>query len=396
MKNTLQILIIAIFAVLLETGCKKDGTGPRTSIYEPDINLNIETVPTSFSATHTQNFDRYTKVLAPNGKPIHIFAQVNITNEQIVRARSVLEHFLKDLPNSAHGADKSAIANKMTDNNATLLLLNGSDGEFTPPSIDGQHLYEKEMQVEGHSWYINQDYAEHRDATYEEILHLVHDMGIGVDGANSSPSAAPNFQAMIRSAQQNALSNSLWGIGASSWISELTKENSLSQEYLAAVIDVYYGLWGAWTESSTHGMSGLYVAKVRTDIATEDPTGQGLLDNQFFHPYITYNARIDKDFSGTFSLKLDPSLPYTHHARYLKDITLLGDKPTNVIVNTWDNDITGNTGINTIIFTGNAADYTINTDNNITTIQDNTLNRDGLNTVRQVEKLQFLDQTVDL
>ena len=36
------------------------------------------------------------------------------------------------------------------------------------------------------------------------------------------------------------------GIGPenASWVAELTQENSLSQEYLAAVIDAYYGLWG--------------------------------------------------------------------------------------------------------------------------------------------------------
>ena len=80
----------------------------------------------------------------------------------------------------------------------------------------------------------------------------------------------------------------------------------------------------------------------------------------------------------------------------MKNLTVLGENNTNVIVNTWDNDITGNTGINTIIFTGNEMDYAINTDNGVTTIQDNTPNRDGFNTVRQVEKLQFSDQTIDL
>lgn len=360
-----------------------------------DASLGIEAVPASLGSSYTSNFDRYTKVVAPNGLPIHIVAQSNITNEQIVRTRSVLEHYLKNYLGSQYGNDKSNVANKMAENNATLTLLNGADGQGSPPQVNGQPLYEMEMQVEGNTWYVNQDYS-HRDATFEEILHLVHDTGIGVDGANSSPGALPEFQKEIRAAQQNALSNNLWGIGAPGWISELTGENSLSQEYLAAVIDVYYGLWGAWNESTTHGMSGLYVAKIRSDIATEDPTGQGLLANKFFHPYLTYNARIDSGFSGTFSLKFDASIPYTHHSRYLKDITLLGSNHTKVTVNELDNSITGNTGRNTVIFSGNKSDYMITTSGETTTIEDMRSNGEGKNRLMGIEAAQFNDQSVDL
>ena len=76
----------------------------------------------------------------------------------------------------------------------------------------------------------------------------------------------PKYQSEIRQAQKNALSTNLWGIGADRWINELTDENSLTQEYLAALIDSYYGLWGGWTDSNTHGMWGIYVAKTRNEI----------------------------------------------------------------------------------------------------------------------------------
>ena len=47
---------------------------------------------------------------------------------------------------------------------------------------------------------------DHRDAAFEEILHLIHDMGIGVDGSNSiSNPALPEYQAEIRAAQINAI-----------------------------------------------------------------------------------------------------------------------------------------------------------------------------------------------
>jgi len=121
-----------------------------------------------------------------------------------------------------------------------------------------------------------------------------------------------------------------------------------------------------------------------------------LLNNNFFHPYITYNARIDSDFNGTFSLKYNASIKYSHHSRYLKDITLLGANDTNVHVNELDNDITGNAGINTIVFDGDYSEYSVNITSEVTTVTDNTTNRDGSNKLRDVEKLQFNDQTIDL
>lgn len=388
-----QVLLISFISFFFS--CSKNSIETPLPIDTSVLNaaLNIEAVPASLGASYTSSFNRYTRVTTPNGGAIHIVAQKNITNEQIVRCRSILEHFLKNLSSSVHGNDKSSIANQMAANNATLTLLNGQDDGSNPVQVNGQPLYENEIQVEGHSWYTNQDYN-HRDAAYEEILHLVHDTGIGVDGANANPGAATAFQTEIRAAQVNALNDNLWGIGAASWIAELTNENSLSQEYLAAVIDVYYGLWGASNE--INGMNGLYVAKTRTDIATKDPMGQNLLNNKFFHPYITYNARIDSTFTGTFSLKYDTSKLYTNHSRYLKEITLLGSSNTNAHVNELNNDITGNKGINTVIFSGNSSEYTISTSSNITTVTDNNISRDGTNTLRSIEKLQFADQTIDL
>jgi hypothetical protein len=57
-------------------------------------------------------------------------------------------------------------------------------------------------------------------------------------------------------------------------LKELTKENSLSQEYLASLVDSYYGLWGAWTESNSHGMWGIYIAKTR-----EEKSGGKILED---------------------------------------------------------------------------------------------------------------------
>lgn len=364
----------------------------------PTVNdLGISAVPEALKATFTPalKFDRYTKIDTSNGGVISILAQDEITENQIVRARNILQHYLTNYPGSVYGADKSAVANNIADSGATLLLLNGvDDGTNAAAELDGQPLYYGEMQVEGGNWYINQNY-DHRDASFEEILHFVHDFGIGVDQNPSFNGVLPAYQAEIRAAQVTALSDKLWAWGESEadWITELTAENSLSQEYLASVIDTYYGLWGAF--DSPYGMWGLYIAKTRDDLATKDPAGAAIMDNTFFHPYLTYNARIDSSFTGDFSLKFNASLSYTHHSQYLKDITLTGTNESNVVVNQLNNNITGNSAANTAIFSGASSEYQISLENGQVTVQDLQDNRDGLNVLTGFEKLKFSDATMD-
>lgn len=396
MKNK---LLLAALCMLACVGCNT--TKQLEGKANPELGID-NVIPRSLGSVYTQNFNRYTKYVVPNGGAIHIVAQDKISEEQIVRCRNILQHYLTDYPGSKYGADKSAVANKMAENNAILCLLNGQDDGSNPvgTQVSGQPLYQNEIQVEGHRWYMNQDY-DHRDAAFEEILHFVHDNGIGVDGPNTRPGALPAFQKRIRSAQKNALEKKLWGVGQESWISELTTENSLSQEYLASVVDSYYGLWGAWNNSDepvskTHGMWGIYTAKTRDEIAAEDPMGMALMNNLFFHPYITYNARIDPSFQGVFSLEFDAGKPYTHHSRYLKDITLLGKNGSSVRVNELDNDITGNDGTNTVVFSGAYSEYSIKKTGNDTIIEDSKSGRDGKNTLRKVEKAKFTDKIHDL
>ena len=386
-----------VFLILLFIFSCSNDNSENQPIGQANPELGIENIiPSNLGKEYSANFNRYTKVVTPNGGKIHIVAQSNLSDEQIVRARSTLEHFLKNYPGSKYGNNKSELANKMAENGAILTLLNGQDDGNNPVEVNGQALFENEIQVEGHPWYINQDYNNHRDATYEEILHLVHDYGIGIDGHNSFPGAMPKYQSEIRQAQKNALSTNSWGIGADKWINELTDENSLTQEYLAALIDSYYGLWGGWTDSNTHGMWGIYVAKTRNEIFLEDPVGGEIMNNKFFHPYLTYNARIDSSFNGIFSLKFDSLKPYTNHSQYLKDITLLGNNDTSVYINQLDNNITGNKGTNTVIFNGNSSEYIIDITDIEISVTDKVSNRDGVNILKEIEKIKFTDQTIEL
>lgn len=379
---------------------KKVVNDPSNSLSPETLALGIKPVPTHMLSTYSpaKKFNRYIGVPTPNGKTIHIVAQDQLRDGQIVRAKNVLNHYLTAYTGSKYGADKTAVANKMGDNNAVLLLLNGSDDGTNPASeMEGQPLYYTEIQVEGGEWYIKQDFEDHRDATYEEILHMVHDTGIGIDENANFVGALASYQAEIRAAQVTALTGNpqLWGIGSDDWIAELTTENSLTQEYLAAVIDSYYGLWGA-SSNPTHGMHGIYIAKDRAEITSEDPLGNTLIA-KFFHPYLTYDARIDAEFSGDFSLKLDPTKGYTQHSRYLKDVTLTGANNSNVVVNELNNHITGNASTNTAIFTGNSSQYSIDKQvNGSTIVTDLVDGRDGQNILVKMEFAQFSDTKIAL
>ena len=377
----------------------------------------IITMPTGLPSAYS-SFVKYTKIQAPNGQAIHFIAQNAITEAQIVRARNILQFYLTNVPDSQYGADKSAIINQMATNEAILMLLNGSDGDTNPPNVNAQPLYQNEMAVEGHTWYITNDYDNHRDAAYEEILHMMHDMGIGVDGPNTFPGALPVYQTAIRAAQDNADNNnfSIWPIEAATnpnWYNELANENSLSQEYLAAVVDVYYGLWGAWSESTSLGMWGLYISKTRAEIETEDPMGWDLMP-KYFSPFININMDIDPSFNGTFTMAFDAEQLYTHKSQYLQHCTLTGTNSSNLKGNDEYNRLNGNaanneleggkgndrldgkTGIDVAKFTGNQNEYTVTTQNTMTIITDNTNDRDGVDTLLNIETIRYTDGDVNV
>mgnify|MGYP000041205525 CR=1 FL=1 len=105
-----------------------------------------------------EGFVRYTKLQCPNGEAIHLLAQSNISDAQLVRARNILKFFLSDVPGSEFGSDKSVIMNTMGINEATLLLINGSDNGVNEPNLDGQYLFEEEIATEGHAWYQNNNF----------------------------------------------------------------------------------------------------------------------------------------------------------------------------------------------------------------------------------------------
>ena len=364
-------------------------------------------IPEDIDSFWVNNFSLYTKYITPNDGSIHIIGQSQISVEQMIQVRNILSHYLADYPNSEYGDDKSALANRMANNNAQMIIYNGHDGEFNVPEAYGQWLFEDEIVVDGSSWYIDTSVSmleEHRDATFEEVLHMVHDFGIGVDGANSLPGVLPDYQSEIRAAQINALDNNTWGMGEEDWIEELAEENSLSQEYFASVVDSYYGLWAAYTQFNG-GMWGLYIAKSRSELLTLDPMGAEIMNQKLFAPYLQYTSLLSSEFDGTFYMQFDENIPYTHKSQYLINVHLSGSLNSNLSGNSQDNILKGNSGDNTIDglggediieFQGNFQEYTIQTNGNEVSVSDQIENRDGNDIIINAEFLKFMDQVITI
>ena len=183
-----------------------------------------ETVPDVFKI-----FDRYTKVLAPNGKPIHIVIEKGYTDRQAVYARKVLINHLTDVPGTKYGDDKSAIANSIADRNAVLALFYSTETLRSPTSrpflraVRTQDLREYETILEGSEGYMRPTNPT-RDASYEEILHFVQAHGI--------EPAAPALSAALRDAFVEARAKNVY---------MLDYDNTF--EYFICALEAYYDMW---------------------------------------------------------------------------------------------------------------------------------------------------------
>jgi hypothetical protein len=358
----------------------------------------ILSTPSSHNDYLASGMDRYTTVEAPGGGLIYIYAQDQVSELQIRRVRSLLRFFLTDVPGSQFGSDKGAVASSMAEHGAVLVMPNGAHEEGNEPQLEAQPLYASETPVEGSTWYMTDDW-DHRDAAFEEIFHLVHDLGIGTWVAG----ALPEYQALLDAEAREAVEDGRWGIPidpyVEQWLLELEAEGSLAQEYIASVIDSYYGLWGAWHESPG-GMWGIYIAGTRDEVAALDPDGMALLE-AFLPPYLSCEIRLDPGFEGTFSLEFDPDASYTHKSRYLTRVTLTGDRDSGLRGNDQDNTLRGNAGDNlldggagedVVVYCDAMSEYQVDVQGDTTVVQ----GPDGRDTLQRIESVHFADQILDL
>ncbi len=416
LKTKKRLVLFGVFLLLSGAAVGSGQEGPATL---PDIDISaspkgVVPFPENTPRIFTDLFSKYTKIVAPNGKPIHFLAQDAWSDDKLVKVRQIMEHLLTDYPGSKYGHDKSIVANAMADRKATMTLFNTSEharvaekGPFgSGTDLFRQSLWENETIAEG-----DVDYMNHitRDASYEEVLHLVQDAGI-------APSM-PAFQAQIVAAKDAAVERG--------WGPPNDHPPSWQAEYLAQQYDVFLGLWitqptkwegrdvrpGEMPEGTAHW--GQNPSNSREELKKLDPVGYQLV-SEFFQPYLSYTPELPRDFEGTFSIAFDENLVYTNYSQYLKDATLTGDNNSNLRGNFLDNKLSGNHGNNvlsggkgndvldgrgggdTAMFSGPFADYRIRKVNGSIIVEDHVVNRDGTDILFNVEKLQFQDRNVDI
>ena len=364
----------------------------------------IVPLPDELGKTLNGLFSKYTKHIAPNGKPIHIFAQSGVSDLQVVRAREILKYHLTDAPGSQYGHDKSSIANRMADVRATLMYTDTEIKSFAMRPIlrDSelrlQDLYATESPVEGCYEYIHNKARPGRrftrDASYEEIMHLVHDKGL--------EDILPAYHQEIVEAEKAAVEADIYHYG-----------RLAPHEYIITGFDIYFGLWDHNPQGDGKSFGDEYPFHTKEEMKAGDPALYDLVE-KFWLKYLTYNAYIDPSFEGTFSTVRDENTEYTFKSQYLVNIILTGKKNTNILGNDQDNRLTGNDGNNIITggkgndviaggkgedtagFSGNYSEYKITKADNKTIVTDTVSGRDGKDELTDIEVLKFKDKKVSV
>ncbi|UCE42314.1 MAG: hypothetical protein JSV17_04925 [Candidatus Aminicenantes bacterium] len=364
--------------------------------------LGVVSLPMELGKTLNGLFAKYTKHMAPNGKPIHIFAQAAVSDLQVVRAREILKYHLTDAPGTQYGSDKTAIANRMADVRATLMYTDTEIKSFAMRPIlrDSklrlQDLYATESPIEGSYEYIHNEGKPGerftRDASYEEIMHLVHDKGL--------EDIIPEYHQEIVEAEKAAVAADIYHYG-----------RLAPHEYIITGFDVYFGLWEHNPQGDGTSFGDEYPFHTKEEMKEGDRALYDLVE-KFWPKYLTYDAYIDPTFEGTFSLVRDENADYTYKSRYLINIILTGNKNTNVLGNDQDNRLTGNTGTNfltggkgndviaggqgedTAEFAGDFEEYDVTHAENKTIVTDKVPGRDGIDELMDIEFLKFKDKKV--
>ncbi len=364
----------------------------------------IVPLPEELGKTLNGLFSKYTKHKAPNGKPIHIFAQSGVSDLQLVRAKEILKYHLTDAPGTQYGFDKSAISNRMADVRATLIYTDTEIKSFaTRPILRNsnlriQDLYATESPVEGSYEYLNNKGKPGerftRDASYEEIMHLVHDKGL--------EDILPEYHQEIVEAEKAAVKADIYHYG-----------RLAPHEYIITGFDIYFGLWDHNPQDDGTAFGDEYPFHTKEEMKAGDPALYDLVE-KFWPKYLTYNAYIDYTFEETFSTVGNENVDYTFKSQYLVNIILTGSNNTNILGNDQDNQLTGNDGNNIITggkgndvikgekgddtaeFSGNYTEYMIEKIENNIIVTDTAAGRDGNDELTDIEVLAFKDKKVRL
>jgi hypothetical protein len=262
-----------------------------------------------------------------------------------------------------------------------------------PSKLALQDLYATESPVEGDYEYVHNGAPEgeffSRDASYEEIMHLVHGKGIEDE--------LPDFHEAIVKAERRAIDADIYHYG-----------DPAPHEYIITGFDIYFGLWDHNPQGDGTSFGDEYPYHTRAEMKEGDRPLFDLVEG-FWPDALTYEAYIDPSFEGTFVIEYDENIEYTFKSRYLVNVTLTGDGNTGILGNDRANRLTGNDGDNritgglgddvllggagddTAVYSGDESEYRIEKGDGTMVVSDSVEGRDGTDMLTEVENLEFRD-----
>ena len=429
MNNSARLLFTAATLSFMAGTAASQTVGNPIGTIDTSISADGVVSLVGSSAVHpailNAGFVSYTKIVAPNGQPIHLIGQNQVSAMQLARARRILEFYLTSSGSefgfsdpTTNGSIKQTIANSLANSNGTLMYANDADqldAIFNTPgfinlNLAMQDLGANESPVPGSSEWINNT---NRDASYEEIFHLQHYHGLA-----RVPETLAYHNDVI-----GAASNAAWGGSPNAgifhvpqflyteWFDEGNSTHptnpdpdgvpfgSVHQEYIISVIDSYYGQW------AHEQTNDFYEPTTRAQVGSIDPLGLIAVE-QYLPAILTYEEHIDPSFAGEFVIERDAALAYTHKSQYFQHVFLTGGLSSSLRGNALDNRLGGNSGDNTIrggdgtdtvVFAGLQSEYLVthNADGSVH-VADSIAQRDGQDHLIDCEFALFTDGTIDL
>ena len=394
-------LLVAVAALWLVYGTNS-GSAQSPTTLPADIDISqsptgIVPMPENVDEAF-KFFDRYTKIVTPNGKPIHILIESGYSDAQAIYSRKVLTNHLTNVADSKYGHDKATIANAISNNDAILFLFKDTDtfrGYFRDlrdkgVGTNGQDLRAYETILEGTPGYMDQDNPR-RDASYEEIMHFVQQWGI-MDGH-------PTLHYALWDAFYDARAKNTYRL-----------DSNETDEYFICGFEAYYDMW-AHDPTGDGTREGEYVPISNASLKVNDPKMYEIIEG-FMGKTWLYLAEVSDAFEGTFSLAEDSSATYTNKSQYLRKAALTGENNSNLSGNDSDNVLLGNSGDNqitlgagfdvvdggpgfdTVVFPGPRADYIIRPQDGRLIVEGIDYARDGQNVLINIEELKFADTVV--
>ncbi|MDG1049339.1 MAG: hypothetical protein P8R46_03955 [Planctomycetota bacterium] len=403
---------------LVATGCGGGSTtsapavDPTASLDEIDTSDELDGVvplPTTVDDRIRAVFDKYAHLDAPSGERVHFLGQPGVSDERLFRVKAVFEQLVTAAPGTSLGADKRGVLDAVAALDTTIVVVEEQQAfdlsdamvaSFTQ-LFDGLYASVDCSTVvqEGSPEYLLPDPA--IDGTLLETSGILLRFGLGA--------TVPDFAEALTLARLHAESQGLYRPVAGQ------QQGQADADYLGLILSVYYGVWGHDPSGQgTSGGSGEYDFCDRSTLQAGDPGALALIES-FFAPSQAFPAYLASSFSGTFEMQFDPALAYTHRSRYLERAGFRGDITGRINGNELDNTflggdladqfegrggadrIEGDRGADEAFFTGLSSEYTIvAVDSTVTRVTDTVPGRDGADDVRQVTRLHFSDQIIDL